>query len=74
MTKPADGWKIDKSIPVSVLLMVVLQLVMLVYWASYLSARVDYMERAVTVLPRMSEQLARIEERVDGLRREASRR
>ncbi len=69
-----SGWKVDKNIPVSVLLMVAVQLVMLVYWASYLSARVDYTERAVSALPRISEQLARIEERVEGLREDVRRR
>lgn len=74
MTKHMRGWKLDKTVPISVLLMIIVQLVMLIYWASYLSARVDYTERAVSTLPKISEQLARIEERVEGLREEMKRR
>jgi uncharacterized membrane protein YcaP (DUF421 family) len=74
MISLVSNWKIDKTVPLSVLIMVAVQLVMLVYWASYLSARVDYTERAVAALPQISEHLARIEERVDALREEVGRK
>lgn len=63
-------WRIDKRIPISALIMVIVQMVMLISWASYLEARVSNNESAVVNLSNMNEKLARIEERVDGIREE----
>lgn len=62
---PAQGWQLERRIPLTLVFALVMQGAGLVIWGTYLQARVDALA-AADVVPR----LVRIEERLDAVRDE----
>jgi hypothetical protein len=56
-------WKVDKTVPLALVLMVAAQTGGFVWWAAQISARVDYLEKSQVT----AERAGRIEEKVSRL-------
>lgn len=78
MERQPEPWHLDKRVPIALILTVLLQTLSIVWWASNMTARVASVEREVAVLVqkdsqryddarRMSEQIARLDERLSQL-------
>lgn len=67
-----SGWRLERKIPVTLVLAALAQLVALVAWATWLEARVTAMETGAHDLRGLSASFARLEERIEGVRQEIS--
>lgn len=63
-------WRIDRRIPVALLIAICVQLASALIWATYLEARVSLLEKETSTTPQLSQQYARLEERMDAVREE----
>lgn len=54
-------WRIDRHIPVAVILAIIMQTTAMVWWASSLTARVEALERNTTDNRALPERVSRIE-------------
>lgn len=63
------GWKIDRHIPVAVIVTLLLQMCAVLIWATELDARVGNVERIIGAT-NISEKLARLEERLDSMKQD----
>jgi hypothetical protein len=68
-----ERWKIDRHIPVAVLLALVTQTAAVVGWAAALETRVGVLERTTQQGVVLLERMSRMEERVEGLKDQAVR-
>lgn len=60
----AEGWHLDKRVPISLIVMLALQMVAFIWWASDLNSRVGVLEKSSPKAAELSERMARIEEQV----------
>lgn len=63
-------WRLDRRIPLAVIMAMVLQAVAALVWATKLDARVAVLEDNRAEARVISEQVARVEERIEALRGE----
>ncbi|MDE3060250.1 MAG: hypothetical protein KGJ06_04505 [Pseudomonadota bacterium] len=70
-------WKVDRRVPVAVILALLVQMGGALIWATQLDARVGDIERVATGTSSLNEKFARLEERlkdmkdnIDGMRRQ----
>lgn len=70
MTDIENGWKLDRRIPIAVIVALLLQLAGALIWATELDARVSGIERQSLGSSGMSERFARMEERLDNVRQD----
>jgi Tfp pilus assembly protein PilO len=63
-------WRLDKRVPLAVLITILIQMVGVVVWATHLDARVDFIEEKTAGVSALSERLGRIEERIDGIKQD----
>lgn len=57
-----SGWRLDRKIPVALILSLVVQGGTFLYWGGRMSQRVDYVEEAVHASQRLDERVTRLEE------------
>lgn len=73
-----EGWHLDKRVPISLIVAIVLQTISIVWWAAKSESKLDDHERRLTAdetasrqsnskYNEMSERLARIEEKINGM-------
>lgn len=67
-----NGWRIDKRVPVAVILAIFIHIFGILIWASQLDARVDNMEKHVVGESAFNEKFARIEERLEHVKEDVS--
>lgn len=67
---PADKWKIDRRVPVAVILAFILQIAGALIWATELDARVSHMERESGTFTGVTEKFVRMEERMENMRQD----
>lgn len=63
-------WRIDKRIPIALLLTLFIQIVSGIVWATQLNARVDNLENEAGASAGFGEKLARIDERLQSLKQD----
>lgn len=68
-----DKWRVDKHIPVAMLLALFMQTAGIVWWAASLEARVGVLEQWMKQNTMVIERMGRVEERVEGLKEQAMR-
>ncbi len=61
-------WRIDKRIPIALLITLFLQIAMAIIWATQLNARVDSLEEKAGYSADFGEKLARIDERLQAVK------
>lgn len=62
MTEKVDGgWRVDRNIPVALIVAVAIQLVAAVWWGSQMDARVSHLEAVQRATPNPSERIVRVE-------------
>jgi hypothetical protein len=66
-------WKIDKHIPIAVILAMVMQTFAIIWWAAQMEARVNVLEMQTAQNTLVIDRVSRVEEKVSALR-ESSRR
>ncbi len=62
------NWRVDKRIPIALLVTLFLQIGAALVWATQLNARVGTLELEVVGTSGFSEKLARIDERIQGMK------
>lgn len=68
MIRDEDGrWHLDKRVPLALIGALAMQTVVVVWWASNASARLDALEKKVELSAPQVERLVRVETKVDGL-------
>ena len=65
------SWRMDRRVPLALLLTLVLHFAAVLVWATKLDARLQFVEKHAEHLASNSDRLARIEERLDVLRRDS---
>ena len=70
MKKSNHGWKIDKHIPIAVIITILVQVIGIFVWAASLEARVAHVEKQNTSNEHHTEKLARIEERLEYMKQD----
>lgn len=63
-------WRMDKRIPIALLITLFLQFVSAIIWATQLNARVGTLEQESAGAADFGEKLARIDERLQGLKQD----
>ena len=66
-------WKIDKHIPVAVILAMVIQTFAVIWWAAQLEARVQMIEVETRQNAALIERVSRVEEKVSALKESSHR-
>jgi FKBP-type peptidyl-prolyl cis-trans isomerase (trigger factor) len=61
-------WKVERRIPLSLVMMILAQMAAMLVWATQLDARVGDMERNSGNAFALNEKFARLEERLDNVR------
>lgn len=64
------NWRFDKRIPIALLLMLFIQIVSGIVWATQLNARVGNLENEAGASAGFGEKLARIDERLQNLKQD----
>lgn len=70
MKKLSDGWKIDRHIPVAVILTLLIQVGGVLIWATQLDARVSGIEQQAISSNTLNEKFARLDERLDNMKQD----
>lgn len=65
-----NHWRLDRRVPLAVILAMILQAVAALVWATKLDARVAVLEETRVENRMVSAQVARVEERIEALRGE----
>lgn len=60
-------WHLDKKVPLALIGSIALQTVLIVWWASNASTRLDALEKKMDASAPQSERLVRVETKMDGL-------
>ena len=68
-----EPWHLDKRVPILLILTIFAQIAGFIWYASKLDSRVSYLEEQVHARSSVNERLARMEERIDGLRENTAR-
>jgi len=68
-----QDWKIDKHIPVAVIVAICVQTFAVIWWAAQLETRVNVLENQLTQNTMLIDRVSRVEEKVSALR-DSSRR
>ena len=63
-------WRVDKRIPIALLLTLFIQIAAGIIWATQLNARVDNLENEAGASAGFGEKLARIDERLQNLKQD----
>lgn len=63
-------WRVDKRIPIALLLTLFIQIASGIIWATQLNARVDNLEHGASASAGFAEKLARIDERLQNLKQD----
>ena len=63
-----SNWRIDKRIPIALLMTLILQIFAGLIWATQLNARVGTLENQAISTSNFGEKLARIDERLQGMK------
>jgi hypothetical protein len=66
-------WKIDKHIPVAVIVAMVMQTFAVIWWAAQLETRVNVLENQLMQNTTLIDRVSRVEEKVSGLRESSQR-
>jgi Tfp pilus assembly protein PilO len=69
----SNHWKVDKRIPIALIITLGMQMIGAVIWATELDARVGVIERQRYDGAQLKEQFARLDERLDSVRQELDR-
>lgn len=64
------NWRVDKRIPIALLLTLFIQIAAAIIWATQLNARVDNLEQEAGESVGFGEKLARIDERLQNLKQD----
>lgn len=67
-----EPWHLDRRVPVALILAIFLQTAGAFWWASNIDSRVAQLENQMESRAMVNERLARMEERVEGLRADIS--
>jgi hypothetical protein len=70
MMKIDNAWRLDKRVPVAVIVAMLLQLAGILIWATQLDARVSSMEQQMVGSPALGEKFARLEERLEYMKQD----
>lgn len=73
MEESMQDWKIDKHIPVAVIIAMLLQTFAVVWWAAQLEARVQVIELDIRQNTQLIERVSRVEEKVSALKESSLR-
>lgn len=65
-----NSWRIDKRVPLAVIVAMFLQIAGILVWATRLDARVDGVEKRQVGEAAFGEKLARIEERLENMKQD----
>lgn len=65
-----ERWKIDKRIPLAVIITLLVQLAGTLIWATQLDARVNHIEQQSTGNYSLNERFGRLEERLDNVKQD----
>jgi Tfp pilus assembly protein PilO len=65
-----NEWRVDKRIPLAVIIAMFLQIAGILIWATQLDARVESIEHRTLADASLSEKFARLEERMENLKRD----
>jgi len=68
MTTAKKCWRLDKNIPIAVIIAFILQVIGAIIWITELDARVSNVEHQSTLLAPANEKFARLEERLDHIK------
>lgn len=60
-----DKWHLQKGVPISLIIAIMLQTAGAAWWASGVSTRIDYLEHRAQIIDPQIERTARLEERVN---------
>lgn len=60
-------WHLDKKVPIALIVTIVLQTSAVIWWASSLSARVDYLERHQAQTAPQGDRLTRVEVKLENV-------
>lgn len=60
-------WRVDKHIPLALILTILFQTAGATWWASGLSARVDFLEKQATLSAPMSDRITRLETKIEAI-------
>jgi Tfp pilus assembly protein PilO len=63
-----NKWKLDRRIPIAVIVTLAMQIIGALIWATELDARVSSIEQQSVTSSTANEKFARLEERLDGIR------
>jgi hypothetical protein len=63
-------WKLDRRIPLAVIIMLLLQIASALVWATQLDARVSHMEHQSISIISVNEKFIRLEERLDNMKQD----
>ena len=63
-----EHWRLDKRIPIALLITIVLQVGAVLIWATQLDARVNQLEQYTMADSGLNEKFARLEERLDSVK------
>lgn len=66
-------WKIDKHIPIAVILAMVMQTFAIIWWAAQMEARVGVLETQTAQNTLVIDRVSRVEEKVSALRESSQR-
>jgi len=69
----ANGWHLDKRVPIALIAAMVLQTAGALLWAGAAMQRIDYLEREVIASATIGERTARVEEQIRYLRQSVDR-
>lgn len=61
MPEQNDSWHLDKRVPISLIVAIVIQTSAFIYFAGQLSTRVDHLEQAVSESKNRGERISRLE-------------
>lgn len=61
MTAHDDGWKLDKHIPIALIVALFGQLAVAIWWAALIDARLSNVETIQRAMPNQSERIVRVE-------------
>lgn len=72
VTGMKEPWHLDKRVPIAIIAGLMFQFGGFVWYASKLDSRVGYLEEQVSARSMVNERLARMEERLESVREDAS--
>lgn len=71
MTREEDKhWHLDRKVPLALIFTILMQTAAGIWWASTISARVDYAERRIEAMAPQQDRVTRVEVKVEGIQQD----